>query len=224
MYLHDAQLSNVVTAYATCLAGIVPMLYCWALRSQPRRWFMVYFCVLLTGIPTVWLHACEGNRIASFFDVGTNILLAWVLQVAASGDYMKPRSRRIVLGVTALFNLFVYAWLLHEIVAVKKVPLITFGAFGEFYTGEAALILNAWVAVFLLFGAMKGASQRAKRLLRMLFALFFLGMLLATAGNSQISVRFFAWHATWHIVGAFGFMTLFLLNHVRFGECAETAE
>ncbi len=223
MYLHDAHLSNVVTAYATCLAGIVPMLYCWAVGGQPRRWFLVYFFVLVTGIPTVWLHACEGSRIASFFDVGTNILLAWSLQVAASGDFMKPGPRRVLLGLSTLFNLGVAAWLAREVVATAKVPLIRFGSFGEFYTGEVALILNAWIAAFLLFAITRKSPAPAKRLMAILFGLFFLGMLLATAGNSQVTLRFIAWHATWHIVGAFGFVTLFLFNHVRFSALPEAA-
>lgn len=220
-YLHDAQLANVVTSYATCLGGILPMLFLLILGGQPKRWFFVYACVLITGIPTVWLHSMEGNRVASFFDVGTNILLAYALEIAVSGDFMKSRPRRRLIATMTVLNLMVWGWLLHEVFAVEKTPLLTFGAFGQFYAGEVALILNAWVVVALLWANLKHLSLRAKRLFYLIVATFFIGMILATAGNSYISFGIFPWHAAWHIVGACGFLTLFLFNHVRFNEPPE---
>jgi len=61
-FQHQAQLANAVTGFATCLAGIMPLLYCWLFRPQPRRWVLAYLCILVTGIPTVWLYAYEGTR------------------------------------------------------------------------------------------------------------------------------------------------------------------
>lgn len=222
-FQHQAQLANAVTSFATCFGGIVPLLYCWLGRRQPARWTVVYACVLLTGIPTVWLHAYEGNRLASFFDVGTNILLAWAMQVAAAGDFLPKPLRGKLLTATGLLNVFVLAWLAYEVVAPVKTPVVVLGDFGQFYVGEMALILNAFLVVGLFVRGYSAIPIHARPLLHLLVATFFAGMILAAAGNSQVSLRIFAWHATWHLVGAFGFMTLWFFNHVRFNEGAPPA-
>jgi len=36
--------------------------------------------------------------------------------------------------------------------------------------------------------------------------------------HGQVDLRIFAWHAVWHLAGAFGFITLWVFNHVRFNE------
>ena len=216
MYLHDAHLANIVTSYCTCLGGIIPLIYCAVTRSQPRRWVLVYFCVFLTGLPTVWLHTVEGNRVASFFDVGTNILLAWVMIAAVSGDYMGAPARRRLLGITLSVNTLAWCWLVYEIFAPEKKPLLTLWESGHFYAGEVALILNAWVVVFLFVRYRRGIAEAARPFLYLIIATFLLGMILATADNEHISSYIFPWHATWHIVGAFGFITLFMFNHQRF--------
>jgi len=175
-----------------------------------------YLCVLITGVFTVWLHANEGDRLASFFDVGTNILLAWALQVAVSGDFLKGRARRVLIGVSSLLNLAVLCWLAYEITAPQKVPLIRFGEFGQFYAGEVALIVNCWIVAGLFFGNLGKIPTAARPLLYLVFSIFFVGMLFATAGNSQISFGIFPWHAVWHILGMAGFVVIWVFNAVRF--------
>ncbi len=224
MYLHEAHLANIVTSYCTCLAGIMPMLYCAFTGVQPRRWILVYFFVFLTGVPTVWLHTVEGNRVASFFDVGSNILLAWWLIVAASGDFMEPSSRRKLVGITLVCNLLVWAWLVAEIFAQEKRPVITFGAHGQFYMGEAALIANCWVSAILFMCHRRQVSNAARPFLYLVLIMFLIGMGLATAGNERISIYILPWHATWHILGAFGFITFWVFNHIRFSECSKEKE
>ena len=176
----------------------------------------VYACILLTGIPTVWLHSVEGNRVASFFDVGTNIFLAWALIVAVSGDFLRPESRRRLLATITPLNALVLAWLIWEIFAAEKRPLIRFGGFGEFYTGEVALIANAWVVTILFLRNAKLIPAPSRPLLYLMVALFFFGMVLATASNKEITWRIVPWHATWHIVGMVGFVTMWLFNDTRF--------
>ncbi|MBX7257731.1 MAG: hypothetical protein K1Y02_15325 [Candidatus Hydrogenedentes bacterium] len=222
-YLHEAQIANIVTSYCTCLAGIMPMLFTVATRPQPARWFFVYFCTLLTGIPTVYLHANEGDRFASFLDVGSNIVLAWALQIAVAGDFMPRRRCRTFVLASTLINAAVVAWLLYEVFAPTKIPIIRFGGFGQFYAGEVALIANAWVVVFVFGTNYRRIPHEARPLLLIVIVMFFIGMLLATAGNSTISFGIFPWHAVWHIVGAFGFITLWLFNYVRFN-CAMSSE
>ena len=222
-YLHEAHLANIVTSYCTCLAGIMPMLYTLLTRKQPGRWFFVYFCILLTGIPTVWLHTVEGNRVASFFDTGSNIFLAWALQIAVSGDFMRRRPRITLLSITTVVNLCAWSWMIYEIFAPEKKPLLTFGEFGHFMVGEVTLIANAWVVAVLFFVYYGRIPRAARPLLLLTLAMFLLGMFLATASNEQVSGYIFPWHATWHIVGAFGFITMWVFNHVRFSEHAREA-
>jgi hypothetical protein len=210
-------LANIVTSYCTCLGGIMPLVFTAMTRPQPRRWVLVYACILLTGIPTVWLHSVEGNRLASFCDVGTNILLAWAMIVAASGDFLLPQSRRRLLAIVTPINLLALCWLFLEISTVEKRPLVRFGSFGEFYTGEVVLIANAWVVAILFLRHAHRIPGPSRPLLYLMVATFFLGMVLATASNKEITWRILPWHAAWHIVGMFGFITMWLFNDIRFG-------
>lgn len=217
-YQHDAQLANIVTSYCTCFGGILPITLTILTKRQPARWVFAYLCVLITGVFTVWLHANEGNRLASFFDVGSNILLAWALQVAVSGDFLKGRARSVLIGASSLLNLAVLVWLAYEVTAPQKVPLIRFGDFGQFYTGEVALIVNCWIVAGLFFVNLGKIPSVARPLLYLVFSIFFAGMLLATASNRQISFGIFPWHAVWHIFGMLGFFAMWVFNEVRFDE------
>jgi hypothetical protein len=60
--------------------------------------------------------------------------------------------------------------------------------------------------------------QNARPLLYLLTATFFVGLLLATASNHRVDLQVMAYHATWHIVAAFGFIELWAFNHVRFAQ------
>jgi len=215
-YQHPAQLANIVTSYCTCLAGLMPLIYTFLTRAHPKRWIFVYSCILLTGIPTVWLHSREGYRLASFFDMGSNNLLAWALLVAVTGDFMESRSRKILLSVITPVNLAILTWLFLEIDCVPKKPLLRLGEFGHFLVGEVALILNSLLVTCIFFRYHSRIPRNARGLFYVIVAMFLLGLGLATGDNDFISPRILPWHATWHIVGAFGFMTLWVFNHQRF--------
>jgi hypothetical protein len=215
-FLHAAQLANTVTGFATCLAGIVPMAYCLFIQRQPPRWFFVYFCILLTGLPTVWLHSDEGNRFASASDVGSNIFLTWSVLMAVSGDFLQKPTRNYVRAVVTLLDFSAIGWLFYEIGLPEKVKALDFGDFGQFYVGEVILILNAWICVGIFFAFWKRIPRVARPALVMTFVMFFAGMILATAANDEIWYRIFAWHAVWHIVGGYALVTLWLFNHLRF--------
>jgi hypothetical protein len=167
MYLHEAQLANIVTSYCTCLGGVLPLLFCLLTRPHPRRWMLVYACVLITGIPTVWLHSMEGNRVASFFDVGTNILLALAYEVFA------PEKRPVItFGEFGLFYAGEVALIANGWVAVillvaniRHIPAHARPALwmmvGTFFTGmlmatasnsEIALRIVPWHAVWHVTG------------------------------------------------------------------------
>lgn len=215
-FLHAAQLANTVTGFATCMAGIVPMIYCLIIHPQPPRWFFVYFCIFLTGIPTVWLHSDEANRFAAAADVGSNVFLTWSILMAVSGDFLQERARNWFRGVVCALDFAAIAWIFYEVTLPEKMKALDFGSFGFFHVGEVILILNAWLCAGMFFGHWKRIPKPARPAIVMTFVMFFFGMLLATAANNQIWYRIFAWHATWHILGAFALVTLWLFNHIRF--------
>lgn len=218
-FQHPAQLANAVTGLATCMAGIMPMLYCWLVRPQPRRWHFAYFCMLLTGIPTVWLHAYEGNRIASATDTGSNIFLAWAIQVAIAGDFFRGRTRNVFVTATTVAMVAAVGFLFYEALYLPvKVKIIDLGPYGYFHIGQTLLIINGWLATGLFFANLRKIPQEARRLLLLVFVMFFVGMILASAGNVRLTNRVFAWHATWHLLGAFALLTLWVFNDVRFYE------
>lgn len=215
-YLHAAQLANTVTGLCTCMAGIMPMLYCLLLHKQPGRWFFVYFCILLTGIPTVWLHSAEANRLAAATDVSSNIFLTWSILMAVAADFLKPGTRRAFQGVVSFLDFSAIAWIFYEVTLPEKMKALDFGTFGFFNVGEVILIMNAWLCAGMFFGNWRRIPRVARPAIAITFVMFFIGMLLASASNSQIWYRIFAWHATWRIVGAFALMTLWVFNHLRF--------
>ena len=218
-FQHPAQLANAVTGFATCMAGIMPMLYCWLVRPHPRRWHFAYFCILLTGIPTVWLHAYEGNRIASATDTGSNIFLTWAIHVAIAGDFFRGRTLRAFLTATTAAMILAIGFLYYEALYLPvKIKLIDLGAYGYFHIGQTMLIVNGWVATGLFFAHLRRIPARAGPLLLLVFVMFFTGMVLASAGNARITWRIFAWHSVWHLLGAFALITLWLFNDVRFYE------
>jgi hypothetical protein len=218
-FLHQAQLANTVTGLCTCMAGVMPMLYCFLVRQHPPRWFFVYFCILLTGIPTVWLHSDEGNRIASATDVGSNIFLTWSILMAVAGDFLHGSSRKRFRAVVTFIDFAAIAFLFYEAVYLDtKFKAINLGDFGQFYLGETILIMNSWFIAGLFFAFRAQLPKAARPVIVSVFAMFFVGMILASAANDIIWYRIFAWHAIWHIVGAFALVTLWVFNEVRITE------
>ncbi len=222
-YLHEAQLANIVTSYCTCLAGILPLAFTCLTRPQPGRWLFAYLCILITGIPTVWFHAQELNRLASSVDVGTNILLAWALQLAVTGDFMGKSTRRVFMGISTGINMLVIGWIFFRLTLPSNVAFVRFGGHGAFHLSEAALIVDSFVVLGLFVYYRKRIPGDAKGLIVLVFFMFFAGLVLASASNSRVAPRILPWHAAWHVVGAFGFITLWLFNHVRFNEIGSGA-
>jgi hypothetical protein len=81
----------------------------------------------------------------------------------------------------------------------------TLTGFTTLFSGAVALAFCRWIA-----------PQPARWRFAYWMIVFFTGMLLATGSNEQIVYPFFAVHALWHVVGAFGFVALWAFNQVRF--------
>jgi hypothetical protein len=216
MALESTALANTVSAYATVLAGLLALILTAFMGRQPRRWLLAYLCVFITGLPTVWYHGFGETFIPGFFDIATNLLLGWALVNAALGDYYSRRTRRWgVIGLAAL-NVVALSTRLIQGPGSTKIMLINLGVFGGFTLLEVTLILNSVLAVGLLYARRARIPLKARPLLYLLTGLFVIGALLATATNQRVDLQILAWHATWHIVGAFGFIALWAFNHMRF--------
>lgn len=213
-------LANTVTAYATCLAGVLTLALAWLMRPrQPARWLAAYAGILITGIATVWYHGFGETFEAGLADGGTNLLLAWLLQVAVLGDYYglttgRPRAWLIALS-SASINLAATVWKIAVGPAIARRDAISFGSFGGFHVNEVVLILNAFLIVGLFYARRRAIPLAARPLLNLTTAFFLVGLLLATASNQQIGFHILPYHATWHLVSAFGFIALWAFNHAR---------
>ncbi len=210
----SADLANAVSAYATILSGILPLILCWLVAPQPRRWLFAYLCILITGIPTVWMHGFGEQFPARVADIGTNLLLAWALQYAILGDYYSQRTQR---SVTAITGVIILAFIMQLIASGPERRLaITLGEAGEFTWGELLLIANSILAVSLFYLRQAMMPVKAKPLLYLITIIFLIGLGFATPSNHRVDFTVVAYHAIWHIVGAYGFIVLWVFNHVRF--------
>lgn len=219
-------MANAITSFATLGAGVFTLALWALLPGQPLRWAHAYLWIFLTGIPTLGLHgygepfAAASHPWWSVADTGSNLILAWALQVAVLGDFFARIARPVAVGSLAL-NLAAIGQMVHEnFVAEEIAYLIPLGGFGGFRVGESMLILDSVFIVVLLYRARTRIPPAARRLLHLLALTFLAGLGLATAANPQVGVLagqpVLAYHALWHLVGAFGFLVFFLFNHVRF--------
>jgi hypothetical protein len=228
--LPDWAMANAITSFATMLAGIYTTVLALLVRNHPARWLHAYAWIFLTGIPTLGLHGfgepfqAPTHGLWRVADTGSNLILAWALQLAVLGDFHAPAVRlRVALASLAL-NLAAIAWMIGEnFGGIPRRPVVPLGEFGGFYLGELVLILDSLFVTALLYRARQHIPPRARPLLNLVAVSFVVGLLLATADNQEVVRPVIAFHALWHLVGAFGFLALFVFNHVRFEEARSRA-
>jgi len=212
------ELANAVSGFAVIFSGGLALLFCWLMGRQPTRWQVVYAAVVLTGLPTVWYHGFGEQFIPRVADIGTNLLLGWLLQVAALWDDAKKSNPRVRWGwaiLSGVVNLIGISWI-YLAGQNSGRSIFIFGTFGGFSVGETLLIIDSILATGLLFAQQAQIPPRARPLLYAQTAIFLCGALLASASNSQVMYRIVAFHALWHLTAAFGFMALWAFNHTRF--------
>lgn len=221
-------MANAITAFATIGAGVyTSALFC-LLPGQPLRWGHAYLWIFLTGIPTLGLHgygepfAAASHPYWSVADTGSNLILAWAVLVAVLGDFFSRRTARRVALASLVVNLAAIGQMVHErFFAAEPRHLISLGDFGGFHAGETMLIADSLLVTGLLIHARRRMPASARRLLGVVAITFLLGMGFATAANTQVGVLLgvpvLAYHALWHLLGAFGLLVLFLMNDIRFG-------
>jgi hypothetical protein len=217
-------LANTITGFATLGSGALALAFCRWVGPQPARWRFAYWMIVVTGVFTVTLHGF-GETVSgfgprwfwAFLDTGSNIVVAWALALAVLGDYYEGPFARRARPLLTLAMLAGVAWhLADRLPGAERGYLIPLGAWGGFHPGEGFLIAFAWLVVGLFWARRTSIPARAKPLLGLVVGIFFAGFLLATASNEQVVYPFFAMHALWHVVGAFGFVALWAFNHVRF--------
>jgi hypothetical protein len=230
--LPDFGLANTITGFATLLSGCTCLWLSRLVHPQPARWRFVYWTIVVTGVFTVTLHGFGetvsgfGPRwIWAFLDTGSNIVVAWAIALGVLGDYYAPdQQRRGRLLLTAAMAIGV-AWHFYDrLPGSERQYLVPLGAWGGFYPGETWLIALAWCVVALFYRRRDRIPEAARPLLRLTVVIFAVGMLLATATNERIIHPFFALHALWHLVGAFGFITLWAFNDVRFARSQQEGQ
>ncbi len=212
--LSPTELANTVTGFATLLAGLFPIILTLVIRPrQPVRWFLVYVAILITGIPTIWYHGFGENYILRLADTGSNLIVGWALVSAVLGDFYKPSIRTLWLWPVTILNVIGIASMIYEIFLQDDIFRIV-----GFFPGELVLIIDAVLAVGLLVINYDHIVTKARPLLIIVALTFVCGVYLASADGHNVSMQIIAEHALWHIVGAFGFMTLWAMNHIRFSE------
>ncbi|MCB9626014.1 MAG: hypothetical protein H6725_01435 [Sandaracinaceae bacterium] len=219
MELSAPDLANSVTSFATLGAGVITLLLCWLGRPQPRRWVVAYALIVVTGIPTLGWHATLAPS-WRWADTGSNLLLAFGIQVAVLFDYFDAPLRRRVLVASATLNALGIAWMGVE-TALGRVPFpLRFGDHGGFNVGELVLVADALIVTALLFSARPRIPERARGLLTAILVTFLLGVALASADGRKVDLRVISHHALWHIVSAFGFVLFWAFNDLRLHEGA----
>jgi hypothetical protein len=214
MELSPPDLANSVTSFATLGAGVFTLLLTWLSRPQPRRWVVAYALIFVTGVPTLGWHATLDPS-WRWADTGSNLLLAYGIQVAVLLDYYAPAPRRRVMIASGLVNALAVAWMGAE-TYLGHVPFpLRFGGHGGFNVGELVLIADALLVTGLLFGAKERVPQHARGLLRAIFVTFLVGVALASADGTKVDWRVLSHHALWHIVSAFGFVLFWAFNDLR---------
>jgi len=221
---NSTALVNAVSAYSIILSGLIAMALTMLMGKQPRRWIFVYICIIITGLATVWYHGFGETFGAMLADGGTNLLVAWALQIAILGDYY---SRRIQLLIGSASGLVSIAFILFTVLTgpnQARILVVSFDTFGGFSFGELLILTNALIVVGLLGINLERVPKHAKPLLFLLCFMSFSALLLATASDDQLDFQVIAYHATWHLVSSFGFIVLWAFNHTRFNMHASREE
>lgn len=217
-------LANTTTGFATLFSGIVPLIFCWLMQRQPGRWIFAYWMVVITGVFTITLHGYgETNPIWGerwfwgFLDTGSNIVVTWAFALATLGDYYTKNTGRWAKPAVTVLMIIGVAWHYYDkMPGTPRQYLLSFGEWGGFNPGELWLIGFSWLGVGLYAARWGMIPKVAKPLLLVTLGAFFFGMLLATASNDKIIHPFLSLHALWHLVSAYGFITYWAFNHVRF--------
>ena len=223
MSLTPTELANTVTAYVTTLSGLIPLIVVISRKKQnrpPLRWTIVYSCIVLTGIATIWYHGFGETLWQGTADISTNLLLSWFLQFAATYDHQPNKKKKVGIVISGLINL---SYILFRIIggilvgdAIRGMLRLNFGEYGYFSIGELLLIANSLMGTIYLYLNHRLYSKDVRLFLYFSTALFLIGAGVASAGNHEILLEIIPMHALWHSIAGFGFILIWIFNEFRF--------
>ncbi len=216
-------LANTITGFATLLAGCLCVILARLIHLQPRRWRFVYWTMIVAGVFTITLHGFGETTLFgprwlwAFLDTGSNIVVAWAVAQAVLEDFYSANTQAWARPALTMGMGVGIGWHLYDRFPTgQRSYLIGFSEWGGFYPGESWLIALSWVAVAMIYRQRRLLSEEAMRLLRLVVAILFIGMLLAAARDDLVIAPFLSPHALLHLVSAFGFIALWALNDKRF--------
>lgn len=187
--------------------------------SSPTR--ALAFCLLqhiAYRDSTVWFHANEGNQILGALDTGSNVFLTWAIQVAVAWDFMKPANRAKFIAATTLVNALFWVYIGWNVSQGNPRPVLIDIPPIFFTTEEVMLIINAFLVTGLFFYNNSRIPKIARKTLYLVFGMFIIGMMLASAKSSEVPYRILPLHSLWHIWSAFALTGLWVFNQLRFSE------
>jgi hypothetical protein len=216
-------LASAVTSLAMLGAGFGTLAMARLTRSQPAHWTLAYAAAALVGVTTVGLHALgepEGGlrlRAWSFADTAANLLLALAIVRAALLDFGPPATQHRNLAIALVLNAFAIGHVFVEKFLGGGASGVAFASFGALSASQLALVADYAAVIALMSRARASLPERSRRLLPLLGLLSLLGLALAIPDGDQMLAGVFAWHAIWHLVGAFLLLLLWIVNELRFG-------
>lgn len=209
MSAHPAAMANAASGIALILVGLCALLFTRTMGPQPRRWQFVYLTFVITGVPTVWFHGFGEAHVPHIFDVGTNYLVAWAVQVAILGDFYSERTQWAVGLTGAVLNLGLTLWMLAD-PQVKNFPLL------GLKVSQLLLLVDTLAVVALTAPKRRLLPARVMPMVRVVMGAAVLGFVLAIRGNDDVALGVISYHATWHLVASMGLMVMWGANHLRF--------
>jgi hypothetical protein len=223
MVLDPTELANTVTAYVTTLSGVIPLIlsiFRTKSKRPPLRWILVYTCIVITGIATIWYHGFGETLWQGTADISTNLLLAWVMQLAVTYDHKPNKKKKIGIIVSGTL---ITAYILFRVIggsvigeAIRGYLRLSFGEYGYFSIGELLLIANSLMGTVYLYINHKHYPKDSRGSLYFSTVLFLIGAGVASAGNHEVLLEVIPMHALWHCIAGFGFIVIWHFNEVRF--------
>jgi hypothetical protein len=217
-------LASAVTSFAMLGAGFALVLMTRLTGTQPRHWCRAYVASVFVGIATLGLHALgepAGGRSLAFWsiaDTGTNLVLAFAVVLALLRDFVAPVARRRAVLSFAVLNAVALAHVTAERLFGGSAGGIRSASFGSLTWSQLALVVDYAAAVALFVNARDRIPMRSRALLPLLGLAAATGPVLAMPDGERIDALVVAYHAIWHLVGAFLMLLIWIVNELRFSD------
>jgi hypothetical protein len=182
---------------------------------QPKRWMVFYAAFFATGIPTVWYFGFGATFTWRTADAVINCILAWALQNAILGDFLSRKRWFRLSTALGLMNLLAIALLMLDAHLAVKSWSFRFGTFGAFSIAELILIGDSFISLVLLLLGLGKIPPVARPMLCPAVCMLVASFFIATTAHVHVNTSLLLFHAMWHIIGSFGFLSFWVFNDIR---------